>query len=417
MSDESNNVVNEMDSDGQAAPVSAVQSENQGVGNAIPSIEDAPDASAAFPLFKVSNSNKEHVDEMPTFDFVEGGAYVMNDMANDIIAGQKYIGRKTGFPEIDAVQRLKPGMYYFGGGPSVGKTTFLWQLADNLAISGIPVIYISLEIPKGMMYQKSITRFVNLHADVDPNYTRFTNNDLDDGKVLNTKEYTEQCIAYNNAVGNKLFFFKPDRRINIEQFFMIYDWWKDNYAHLFPDNPPIVILDYLQILAPSFVGSHPLIDKKQNIDHAISELVSFQTRENATIIAVCSFNRSSYKNGVTMEAFKETGDIEYSADVMWGLQYAVLTNPKYLDKKASEADKQKMVTDATTKKTRDVQLVAIKNRFGSMSYTVNLDYEPRYDTFRSSSGMKQATNVANSASAAPVQGGDMLDDGIEEALV
>ena len=353
----------------------------------IPPIEDMPVAPADVVMAAQPQLT------LPDIDFVQGGPYIHNQFVNDIQSGMKYMNRKTGFTELDRVQRLKPGMYFFGGVSGLGKTTFLWQLADQIAAMGNPVIYVSLETPKAMMFNKSITRYINLHADMDTTYHRYTNAEIEDGKAIGSRELAEQMVAYENTVGGNLYFYKPDRRINVEQFLMLYDKWKKEFASQYPDNPPVVILDYLQILSPSLIGGHPLVDKKQNIDHAIGELVAFQTRETVTMIAVCSFNRSIYLKPVSYEAFKETGEIEYSADVMWGLQYAVVSQASFHYKPKADGTPSEKTTDsveknakieaAKTNAVREVQLVALKNRYGSPSYTIDFHYEPRYETFRS----------------------------------
>ena len=170
----------------------------------IPPIEDMPvapsdDVMAAQPQLT-----------LPDIDFVQGGPYIHNQFVNDIQSGMKYMNRKTGFTELDRVQRLKPGMYFFGGVSGLGKTTFLWQLADQIAAMGNPVIYVSLETPKAMMFNKSITRYINLHADMDTTYHRYTNSEIEDGKALGSRELAEQMVAYENTVGGNLYFYKPD---------------------------------------------------------------------------------------------------------------------------------------------------------------------------------------------------------------
>ncbi len=38
------------------------------------------------------------------------------------------------------------------------------------------------------------------------------------------------------------------------------------------------------------------------------------------VIGISSFNRDNYNNAVSMQSFKESGAIEYSSDILIGLQ-------------------------------------------------------------------------------------------------
>lgn len=79
---------------------------------------------------------------------------------------------------------------------------------------------------------------------------------------------------------------------------------------------PLVIVDYLQIVAPY----NERATDKQNMDKAVLELKRISRDFKLPVIAVSSLNRMSYGQRISMEAFKESGAIEYSSDVLIGLQ-------------------------------------------------------------------------------------------------
>lgn len=81
-------------------------------------------------------------------------------------------------------------------------------------------------------------------------------------------------------------------------------------------NRPVVVVDYMQILAPY---SDRMTDK-QNTDKAVLELRRISRDYKIPLIGISSFNRANYTAEVSMGAFKESGAIEYSADVLIGLQ-------------------------------------------------------------------------------------------------
>ena len=88
------------------------------------------------------------------------------------------------------------------------------------------------------------------------------------------------------------------------------------------------------------------------------------------VIAVSSFNRDNYSSAVTMEAFKESGAIEYSSDVLIGLQLAG-AGKKDFD---ATAEKQK--------NPRTVELVILKNRNGKTGSKINFVYYPLFNYFK-----------------------------------
>ena len=70
-----------------------------------------------------------------------------------------------------------------------------------------------------------------------------------------------------------------------------------------------------------------------------------------------------------MLAFKESGAIEYSSDVLLGLQFKG-AGPNLND------------TEARRKNPRDIQLKVLKNRNGQTGDTIDFDYYPMFNYFK-----------------------------------
>ena len=83
---------------------------------------------------------------------------------------------------------------------------------------------------------------------------------------------------------------------------------------------PVVIVDYLQVIAPT--------DKrmltKDVVDSNVRALKKLQKDNDLVVILVSSLNRQNYLTPIDFESFKESGGIEYTADVIWGLQLSVI---------------------------------------------------------------------------------------------
>ena len=86
--------------------------------------------------------------------------------------------------------------------------------------------------------------------------------------------------------------------------------------------PPFILIDYLQILS-QFDPKARLTDK-QCVDRNVTELKLISRDFRVPILVISSFNRENYNSSVSMQSFKESGAIEYSADVLIGLQLTPL---------------------------------------------------------------------------------------------
>ena len=84
--------------------------------------------------------------------------YMQNCFLPAIQMFRGYNNRKTGYSNVDAVQPLYPGLYVLGAIPSLGKTTFAGQMADQIASTGTPVMFYSLEQSAFELYSKEVAR-------------------------------------------------------------------------------------------------------------------------------------------------------------------------------------------------------------------------------------------------------------------
>lgn len=275
----------------------------------------------------------------------------------------------TGFKKLDTVLDggLYEGLYIVGAISSLGKTTLITQIADQIAQAGTDVLIFSLEMARAEIMAKSISRHtlqqvLSSGGDIRnakttrgittgkryENYSK-TERELINGAIVAYSQYAEH-IYISEGIGD----------IGAEQ---IRDTVKQHI--LFTGNTPVVIIDYLQILAPY---SERATDK-QNTDKAVMELKRISRDFKTPVIGISSFNRANYSVAVTMEAFKESGAIEYSSDVLIGLQL------KGAGKKDFDAN------EAKKKSPREIELVILKNRNGSTGDKLGYRYYPLFNYF------------------------------------
>ena len=134
---------------------------------------------------------------------------------------------------------------------------------------------------------------------------------------------------------------------------------------------PVVCLDYLQIVPTSRESA------KLGIDDSVRKLKKFQRDTNTTFIVISSFNRTNYSHSVSFESFKESGNIEYTADVVWALQLFVLNSVNSFN----IADTRKRIDDAKKQQPRQIQLKCLKNRQGT-NYDCFFNYFSAHDYFQ-----------------------------------
>lgn len=276
----------------------------------------------------------------------------------------------TGFPALDGHLDggLFEGFYIVGAISSLGKTTMVLQIADQIAQGGQDVLIFSLEMARTELMAKSISRHTLLKDLEENGGTRNakTARGITTGSRYEGYSGTEKAliissvVAYDRYAG-RIFISEGVGAIGADQ---IREQVKKHI--LFTGQKPVVVIDYLQILAPY---SERATDK-QNTDKAVMELKRISRDYKIPVIGISSFNRLSYKTPVTMEAFKESGAIEYSSDVLIGLQL------KGVGKKDFDVDVEK------DKNPREIELVILKNRNGATGKKVAYKYYPLFNYFK-----------------------------------
>ena len=136
----------------------------------------------------------------------------------------------------------------------------------------------------------------------------------------------------------------------------------------------MVIIDYLQVLRPS-----ERLATREGIDANVKELKKLQSENDIVVLVISSFNRMNYTSLVDYESFKESGGIEYTADVVWGLQLKEIAKDIFERKSVNE--KREAIRKAKLANPRELELVCLKNRYGRSSYKCGFKYYAKYDLF------------------------------------
>ena len=289
---------------------------------------------------------------------------------------QKYANRKTGFDNIDRYLTLYPGLAALGGQASLGKTTFAVNLALSLLRQGEHVLYFALEQRAEELLTKVIAQYLYRTGNTDT-----TNLQLAAGKTSDAIDGARTNLAEQIEHFNIIECDFETTAATIEAIVTEYQNKKGVN--------PIVIVDYLQLIAEPF-GFRG--GDKERIDYNLKALKKMQKQHKLFVLVVSSFNRSSNLEPISYESFFGTSMIEYTCDYVFGLQLAIQdadNDEFYFKSKATETTRQqrnKMIHEEQQKNPKPVQFVAIKNRRGKQYFTANFDYYPAHDYFMETEG-------------------------------
>ena len=272
---------------------------------------------------------------------------------------KEYASRKTGFANLDSEQIFTPGLYVLGGLPALGKTTFAWQLLEQMARQGEKCVYCSYEMSEFELYTKSAMREL---------FSRDRNTKLTSAGIRRGDETRalKEILVEFGEIGIDLTVVEMQEQ-GIDD--LIYGLRK--YC---VEKAPVIVLDYLQIVPVKRKEA----SAKQGIDEIVRKLKNFQRETGATFIVISSFNRQNYGQQVAFESFKESGNIEYSADVVWGLQ---LYATRELKEGATNQNRE-IISKAKEANPRQVELKCLKNRQGK-NYSCYFKYYAAVDIFES----------------------------------
>lgn len=265
----------------------------------------------------------------------------------------------TGFTKLDEALNggLRPGLIVFGAGSSSGKTTFWIQAADRMAEAGHKVLFVTIEQSATEITAKSISRIMSgagavctctdlvtpkvraswgepMRAALDAAAERYAVEvganlrileGLHQPKVTDIRAAAEEMAAQNGGVA------------------------------------PIVIVDYLQLIA----GIDERDSDKTRLDRNVTQLRVMARELKAPVICISSVSRAKYYEPFSMESVKESGGIEYGADVVMGLQPANFA--KRLDgveDKKREWMGHQVIEEWKDSNPRDSEVVIVKQRAG-----------------------------------------------------
>ena len=232
---------------------------------------------------------------------------------NIAIKNSVKIPREFEYSEKFLPHGFLPGLYGLAGIPEIGKTGFMNQLADNLAMENIYSVYILSEEPRYRLLGRTASR-------------------------LGMKDLSE--LSNNEGIVNYRRVFEVSSDLYyLEQ---IDDLLRHVKKKIGPDQKIVVFIDSFHAMNIQQRNNNTSF-REENTEK-VKLLASLSKKYTIPIIFSSFIARINYEKEPTIGIFKESGDIEYLIDVgicLWS---------------------DKNVTGNPTE--RDVKLYFIKNRFG-----------------------------------------------------
>lgn len=234
----------------------------------------------------------------------------------------------TGFPYLDMLLDggLYPGLITLGAVTGEGKTTLGLQMMDNIAAAGRDVIIFSMEMSKFELIAKSISRLgFKLAIDKQDAFTT--------RQLLNYDDYRNYSAdrllliekakrEYFDTIAPHVFIREsPITGMGVDDIQAALEEHRQQTGAA-----PVVLVDYIQLMTPS-KNNHRNLTDKMVIDLNVKNLKQISRDFNTPVIAISSVNRAAYsfqakaagKNTIDLTDFKESGAIEYSSDILLGL--------------------------------------------------------------------------------------------------
>jgi len=243
--------------------------------------------------------------------------------------GRPVLGLDTGIPRLnELLGGLRDGgLYILAGPPGAGKTSLALQIASRVALR-VPVVYVSFENSPANLTLKLLCRLAEVPAA-----------DAERGLVDPAK--LRSAAGDFRAQAARLAFLEGTSRTTVPQ---VRARALQAMARHRAERC-LVVVDYLQRMA----HGRGYTDLRANVSALVGELTDLARRLNSPVLALSSLSRAGYQGGegkADLAALKESGDVEYAADVV-----LFLATPK----------ERKAVPPA-----RAVDLVVAKNRYGEL---------------------------------------------------
>lgn len=211
--------------------------------------------------------------------------------------GKTLLGIETGFAKLDGALDGLRGINIMGGPPKAGKSCFFMQISTKIARRKVPVIYYDFENGRQKIYMRTLVRT----SSIPEKKIRSGRMDADESGQLDSamKEF-DHMLTYFRVV--------TDRQLSPEVMRRHIDFLK----HETRKDDLLIVLDSLHKLP-----FKSLTERRTGIDFWLRQIEAIRDEYQVSFLVISELTRGKgggYGEKPDMGSFKESGDIEYSAD-------------------------------------------------------------------------------------------------------
>lgn len=212
-------------------------------------------------------------------------------------SGASYANLTSGFAKMDRALGGIHGINIMGGTPKAGKSAFFIQIASEMALRKIPVIYYDFENGRQKIYLRILSRLSRLSVD------RIKENSFPD-------EERQRLAQAHNKLNTMLYWLRVvnDRKLSPETMRRHIDFLR----HETNADYTVVVIDSLHKLPFKDISQ-----QRSGIDGWLRQLEAIRDELGAGFLVISELERGSdgqFDRQPHLGSFKGSGDIGYSAD-------------------------------------------------------------------------------------------------------
>ena len=288
------------------------------------------------------------------------------------IRGEGMSGRAlTGIEELDRrLGGIGKGIWLLGSEPSIGKTSLALRIARNAAADGAEVMYISFEQEEAYLQARIIATEMTERSGMKMTPESVMEGERRDEITALTEEedfFGRIHFASGASCVNE--------RVLLETLADFSDIRKP-FAEK-RNRPCVVFIDYLQIIP--FAGGSGI---RAQIDDFARSLRQLQMRKGICVFLISSLNRMSYMGPVRLDSFKESGIIEFTGDVILGLNLRAVRGADFA-RLTDAGEKAARLEAARNRRVRELEIAVLKNKTGESSFSVDVNFDTGSGLFTS----------------------------------
>lgn len=252
----------------------------------------------------------------------------LDDLEKRRTDGRKFTGLETGFAHLDELLNGFQGLIVAGAMPSEGKTTFAKQIADQVAVKEkVPVLFFTYEQSAEELRIKSLARLSSIDS-------RLIWKGRTEDKPKAWENVKTAAKEYQEGPGRYLKIIEADATFTPDRIGAAVQAEKNRAE----GKRVLVIIDYLQLVPATDPNGRSFPSVRERVDFVLSQLRRISRDLGAVVLVVSSLSRAAYngeedtatnakgkpkpqKGKPSLAGLKESGGIEYSADIVLFLEY------------------------------------------------------------------------------------------------